>query len=87
MSSHEKSPLSIIDHAKLLLDKSWNEEEKVLIKKMIDNLNFYKSLIPKALKGDIIAIFDMANKIKDDHDILKENKKCESCAACKVCLL
>jgi hypothetical protein len=85
MSSYERSPLSVIEHAKLLLDKSWTEEEKVLIKKMIDNLNFYKSLIPKALKGDIIAIFDMANKIKDDYDILKEKEACETkCETCKA---
>lgn len=68
--------MSILDHAKLLLDKSWSEEEKILIKKMIDNLSFYKSLIPKALKSDIIAIFELANKIKDEYDILKATDAC-----------
>jgi phosphoserine aminotransferase len=72
--------MSVIEHAKLLLDKSWSEEEKQLIKKMIDNLNFYKSLIPKALKSDIIAVFELANRIKDEYDILKSGEKTYACA-------
>lgn len=77
--------MSIIEHAKLLLEKSWSEEEKKLITKMIDNLSFYKSLIPKALKSDIISVFEMANKIKDEYDILKSGEK--TCACACTCIV
>jgi hypothetical protein len=54
-----------------LLEKSWEAEEKILLKKLSDNLLYYKNMIPKALKLDVIAVLELANTIKSDYDILK----------------
>jgi hypothetical protein len=54
-----------------LLDKDWTDEEKVLLKKLSDNLIYYKKLIPNTLKGDIIAILKIANNIKSDYENIK----------------
>jgi hypothetical protein len=67
----------MINEAKNLLNHNWEEEERVLIQKVIDNLIYYKKFIPNSLKDDVKSILDMANKIKIDYDNLLEcNKKC-----------
>jgi len=63
--------MNIVDHAKLLLDHNWSDDERVLFKKMIDNLIFYRKLIPKAMKTDIITLLEISNKIKKEYDELK----------------
>jgi hypothetical protein len=55
----------------LLLTKGWTPEEKDLIKKVYDNLIFYKTMIPKNLKKDITLLLQMANDIKSDYDLIK----------------
>ena len=62
----------MLDEGKILLELNWTEEEKKLIKNLLDNLYSYKSLIPKALKKDIKLMLELANKIKSDHDTLLE---------------
>jgi regulation of enolase protein 1 (concanavalin A-like superfamily) len=67
----------MIAEVNLLLDKNWEESEKILIKKILDNLIYYKSLIPKSLKNDVKSILEMANKIKVDYDnLLDKYNKC-----------
>lgn len=65
------SSTEIIKLIELLLDKVWTPDETILLKKLADNLVYYKSLIPKALKIDIVAILQIANTIKSDYDDLK----------------
>ena len=62
----------IIDEANILLESSWEDKDKVLIKRMVDSLISYKRLIPNTLKDDVKTILVMANRIKADYDILLE---------------
>jgi hypothetical protein len=65
------SSSDIIELINSLLEKSWAPEEMVLLTKLSDNLLYYKKLIPKALKTDIVAVLTMANSIKSEYDVLK----------------
>jgi hypothetical protein len=62
----------IIDEANVLLESSWDDIDKELLKRMVDSLIYYKRLIPNALKDDVKTILKMANRIKADYDILLE---------------
>lgn len=62
----------MIEQTNALLNHDWTSEEKILIKRLVDSLLYYKYLIPKNLKSDVIAILDMANKIKHEYTILKK---------------
>lgn len=64
------STKELIEEANKLLESSWEEHEKVLVKRMLDTMVSYKSLIPKSLKSDIKAMLVMANRIKNDYDEL-----------------
>jgi hypothetical protein len=70
------STKELIEEANKLLDSTWEESEKVLVKKMLDTMISYKSLIPKFLKADIKALLIMANRIKGDYDdlVMKYNE-------------
>jgi hypothetical protein len=63
--------MGLVDKAKILLEKDWPTEQLQLIKRLVDNLMTYKAFIPNTLKGDIIAMLDIASNIKDEYDILK----------------
>lgn len=65
----------MIEQTNALLNQDWTPDEKILIKRLVDSLLYYKYLIPKNLKSDVVAILDMANKIKQDYTILKKTKK------------
>lgn len=69
----------MIDEAKNLLNHNWEEEERLLIQKVIDNLIYYKKFIPNSLKGDVQSILNMANKIKVDYDNLLNLKLTCTC--------
>lgn len=62
----------MIEQTNALLNHDWTHEEKILIKRLVDSLLYYKYLIPKNLKSDVIAILDIANKIKHEYTILKK---------------
>jgi hypothetical protein len=62
----------MIEQANLLLNQEWNEQEKILVKRSIQNLLYYKSFIPKAIKNDVIDILTIANSIKSEYTILKK---------------
>ena len=64
------STKELIEEATKLLESSWNEHEKILVKRMLDTMVSYKSFIPKSLKADIKALLIMANRIKNDYDEL-----------------
>lgn len=80
------STKELIEEGDKLLSNDWNEEDKMLVKRMIDSLVTYKYLIPKGLKQDIKAIIQLAHRIKNEYDELSkkyqtlsiiENKECE----------
>ena len=64
------STKELIEEANKLLESSWEEHEKILVKRILDTMVSYKSFIPKSLKADIKAILIMANRIKNEYDEL-----------------
>ncbi len=64
------STKELVEEANKLLASNWENHEKELIKRMVDSLVAYKSLIPKSLKQDVKAMLQMANKIKTEYDML-----------------
>jgi hypothetical protein len=80
------STKELIEEGDKLLSNDWNEEDKELVKRMIDSLITYKYWIPKGLKQDIKDIIKLAHRIKNEYDDLSkkyqtlsiiENKECE----------
>ena len=67
MSSKE-----LLEETNKLLSSTWEDSEKILVKRMVDSLISYKALIPKSLKQDVIAMLQMANRIKTEYDMLLE---------------
>ena len=64
----------MIEQTNALLNHDWTSDERTLIKRLVDSLLYYKYIIPKNLKSDVVAILDMANKIKHEYTILKKTK-------------
>lgn len=54
-----------------LLEKEWNEEEKDVIKRIMDGLLFYKKLLPKTLKNDVMLALQLCIRLKDELEQLK----------------
>lgn len=71
------STKELVEEANKLLASNWEDHEKELVKRMIDSLVAYKSLIPKSLKQDVKAMLQMANRIKAEYDMLLEKYKNE----------
>jgi hypothetical protein len=61
----------IEEEFKLLLDKSWTDEEREMIKRIMDSLLYYKKLLPKSLKNDIIAALQLCNNLKHKIEIFE----------------
>lgn len=59
-----------------LLEKQWGTEERVLLNKLVSNLLYYKKLIPKALKKDIMDALQMCNELKLELEKYRETCKC-----------
>ncbi len=78
------STKELIEEANKLLASNWEDHEKNLVKRMIDSLIAYKSLIPKSLKNDVKAMLQMANKIKGEYDELLERYKSEKEASSEL---
>jgi hypothetical protein len=73
------------EELKILLEKSWTDEERGLIVRLTDNVLYYKKLIPKSLKQDILDALKMCNSLKIELDVYR-NKcecKCENKCECK----
>jgi hypothetical protein len=64
------STQQLVESMDELLLKEWLECERELIKRMVENVVSYKRLIPKSIKDDIIALLQLANKIKSDFDLV-----------------
>jgi hypothetical protein len=47
-----------------LMARNWTDEEKELIQKITDGVMYYKRLIPKGLKTDIIIAIQLCNSLK-----------------------
>jgi hypothetical protein len=60
------------DEMKKLLDKKWEEDEHKLISRLLENLVYYKRLMSKSLKTDIILVLELCNKLKTELEDLKE---------------
>lgn len=71
------STKELLEEANKLLASNWEDHEKELVKRMIDSLIAYKSLIPKSLKNDVKAMLQMANRIKAEYDELLLKYKAE----------
>jgi organic radical activating enzyme len=71
------STKELLEESNKLLSSNWENHDKELIKRMIDSLIYYKSLIPKSLKNDVKAMLQMANHIKTEYDELLEKYKSE----------
>jgi hypothetical protein len=44
-----------------LLNKQWLDEERELIRNIKEGIIYYRKLIPKALKSDVIAALQMCS--------------------------
>jgi hypothetical protein len=60
------------EEMKVLLDKDWEEDEYKLISRLMENLVYYKRLMPKTLKSDIIEALELCNKLKVELDVLRK---------------
>ena len=78
------STKELIEEANKLLASNWEDHEKNLVKRMIDSLIAYKSLIPKSLKNDVKAMLQMANRIKREYDELLERYKSEKASSSEL---
>lgn len=78
------STKELIEEANKLLASNWEDHEKNLVKRMIDSLVAYKSLIPKSLKNDVKAMLQMANRIKREYDELLERYKSEKASSSEL---
>lgn len=65
------STQDIINESEKLLSKNWSTEERLLIKRLLDNLISYKIFISRAVKKDIKDILILSNRIKDEYDEFK----------------
>lgn len=55
-----------------LLEKEWSEEERTLITRVLKNVLYYKKIIPKSLKNDIISALKLCNQLKKELELLKK---------------
>jgi hypothetical protein len=56
---------------KELMSKNWTEEDKALIDRVTSSLLYYKKLIPKTLKADIVLALQLCNNLKDKMEELE----------------
>jgi hypothetical protein len=74
-----------------LLQKEWSEEERILIKRLMDNVAYYKKLLPKSLKQDIFDALQMCNTLKNELQYYRTICKCklnsdENCVDSEKCV-
>lgn len=59
-----------------LLEKKWDDDQRDLIKRLLDNLMYYKKLLPKSLKQDVFLALEMCNILKKELEIYRDVCKC-----------
>jgi hypothetical protein len=67
----------IEEEFKKLLSKEWEQQERGILEKVMDGIVYYRKLMPKALKNDVLIAIQMCNRLKDQLDTLlaeKQNK-------------
>ena len=63
---------SLENELKLLREKEWTEDEKKMVDSFIENLKYYRKLIPTGLKKDICEAIQMCNGLKIELDRYRE---------------
>lgn len=64
------------EEVKSLLEKEWTEEEKLLIQNLISTVVYYKRMLPKTFKQDILSALQMCNSLKIELDLYRKKCKC-----------
>ncbi|NBP00580.1 MAG: hypothetical protein EBU90_10730 [Proteobacteria bacterium] len=62
-----------------LLKQSWSEEEMQQLQKLADCLKYYKKLMTKTLKTDLVIALEICNRLKIE---LEELRKKQSACVC-----
>lgn len=65
----------IEEEFKILLEKEWTIEEREIIKRIMEGLLYYKKLLPKTLKQDVLSALELCIKLKDESDELHKKIK------------
>ena len=63
---------SLENELKLLQEKEWTEIEKKMVNSLIENIKYYRKLIPNAFKKDICLALQMCNELKIELDEYRE---------------
>ena len=73
------------DEVKLLLENEWTDEEKTLIENLISTVMYFKRMLPKTFKQDILCALQMCNSLKIELDVYRNKSecKCENKCECK----
>jgi len=80
------------DEVKSLLEKEWTDEEKELITNLISTVTYFKRMLPKTFKQDILCALQMCNSLKIELDLYRKKctctfptmlSKCECQGECK----
>ena len=60
-----------------LLKKNWSDDERALIVRLMDNVMYYRKLIPKSLKHDIFEALKMCNVLKVELEMYRSKETIE----------
>ena len=58
-----------------LLERQWTDEERAMINRIMDGLLYYKKLIPKALKNDVVSALQLCNRLKSQLEELVNTRE------------
>lgn len=64
----------MIEESKKLLEQKWREDEKILIKRILDTVHVSRHFIPKNLKKDIADLLKLATNIKEEYETILNYK-------------
>lgn len=62
----------IDEHFKILLENNWSNDEKNMIERIMNGLLYFKKLLPKILKDDVITALKLCNELKTENENLKK---------------
>ncbi len=62
----------MIDQFNILLNNNWTDDEKSMIKRIMDGLLYFKKLLPNSLKNDVILAINLCNELKNENELLKK---------------
>jgi len=64
------------EEVKSLLENEWSEEEKIMITNLISTVTYFKRMLPKTFKHDIISALQMCNSLKIELDLYRKKCSC-----------